>query len=478
MKLNKLFMLFGGVLMTGALLTSCSDDDNSYDVKGSRDNLAYFEAQALNTPYESTITVTPAGAMGAVGDVMKVYFQQPVGKDTRVTVAADPIAAQNYLDEHELNYTLVPEDLLDFGLASATVKKGTMESEDGVMVRIKNDRIDELNDPEVERWFAAFTIDEVSGDGKASTSRRTFYAIVNTDIQNVLHFVTNDITSCGVAHTPVGIMGDVSVDQPFTFSGALNSDATITLTQDNSLVDQYNEKTGSEAVALPAGLLDITNATVKVNAGESESEENIQMSVPESKLDEIEDGTYVVPFKISVTRQDGTTVDNAGVYFLVIKSTSSAINDDATEIVGTQADCAEFTCIEADNLDPAEYGNFASSTGWNKAWYFLEKRNEASFVVDFGKTLNVVGFYLASYVINGAYVEISNDKQKWSGLGNTSEHQYVGVYDESTWTYMSEYVLYGAMPARYMRVTLDVNSEHRWWDYYNSLSDFQVFVQE
>ncbi len=27
MKLNKLFMLFGGVLMTGALLTSCSDDE-------------------------------------------------------------------------------------------------------------------------------------------------------------------------------------------------------------------------------------------------------------------------------------------------------------------------------------------------------------------------------------------------------------------------------------------------------------------
>ena len=98
MKLNKLFMLFGGVLMTGALLTSCSDDDNSYDVKGSRDNLAYFEAQALNTPYESTITVTPAGAMGAVGDVMKVYFQQPVGKDTRVSVAANPEAAQKYLD--------------------------------------------------------------------------------------------------------------------------------------------------------------------------------------------------------------------------------------------------------------------------------------------------------------------------------------------------------------------------------------------
>ena len=477
MKLTKLFMLCCGVLVSGTLLTSCSDDDK-YDVVGSKDNLAYFEAQAVRAPYESTITITPAGAVGGMGDVMKVYFQRPVGKDTRVTVAADPIAAQNYLDEHELNYTLVPEDLLDFDLASATVKKGTMESEDGVMVRIKNDRIDELNDPEVERWFAAFTIDEVSGDGKASTNRGTFYAIVNTDIQNVLHFVNNDVTLCGVAHTPVGVMGEVSVDQPFTFSGALNSDATITLTQDNSLVDQYNEKTGSEAVALPAGLLDVTNATVKVNAGESESEDNIQLSVPESKLGDIEDGTYVVPFKISVTRQDGTTVDNAGVYFLVIKSTSSAINDDATEIVGTQADCTEFTCIEADNLDPAGYGDFASATGWYKSWYFQEKRNEASFVVDFGKTLNVVGFYLESYVINGAYVEISNDKQKWSGLGDISEHQYVGVYDSSTWTQINEFVLYGAMPARYMRVTLDVNSEHRWWNWYNYLSDFQVFVQE
>ena len=47
MKLNKLFMLFGGVLMTGALLTSCSDDDNSYDVVGNGNNLNANEARLL-----------------------------------------------------------------------------------------------------------------------------------------------------------------------------------------------------------------------------------------------------------------------------------------------------------------------------------------------------------------------------------------------------------------------------------------------
>lgn len=478
MKINKLFMLFGGVLCCSALLTGCSDDDNSYDVVGSKDNLAFFEAPAMNNPYQSTITITPAGAVGGVGNVMKVFFQRPVGKDTRVSVAANTAAAQKYLEDKNLDYTLIPEDLLDYELATTIVESGKAESTDGIMVKVKTDRLGELNNPEVTKWFAAFSINEVAGDGASSTSRNTYYAIVNTDVQDKLHVVNGDVTTCAVVNTPVGIMGGVSVDQPYVFSGALNNDATITLTKDNSLVSQYNDTYGAEAAALPEGLLDVTNASVNVEAGKAQSEENFQMSVPESKLGEIQEGTYVVPFRISVTRADGTTVDNAGVYYLVIKSVASAINDEATEIVGTHADCAEFTCVEADNLNPDEFRGFASATGWNKSWYFQEKRNEASFVIDFGETLNIVGFYVDSYVINGAYVEISNDMQKWSGLGDTSEHQYVSSYDYSTWTSNNEYVLYGAMPARYMRVTLDVNSGHRYWDWgYNCLNDFQVFVQ-
>ena len=458
--------------MTGALLTSCSDDDNSYDVKGSRDNLAYFEAQALNTPYESTITVTPAGAMGAVGDVMKVYFQKPVSKDTRVSVKSNPEAAQKYLDDNDLDYTLIPEDFFDYELATAVVASGKSQSEDGLMVKVKGNKIEDLGDPEVDRWFAAFSIDEVVGDGKSSTSRNTFYALVNTDIQDALHVVNGDVTSCAVVNTPVGIMGGVNVDQPYKFSGALNNDATITLTKDNSLISQYNETYGAEAVALADGLLDITNNTVTVSAGKAESNENFQMSIAESKLGQIPVGTYVVPFRISVTKADGTTVDNAGVYYLVVRSVTSSINDDATGVEGTAIDLSDVTCIAADNLDPDAF----SDSGWS----FLQKQGTASFTLDLGETKNITGFSVYSYALISNYdMYISSDGTNWTLLGNSAEHTAVNV--RVGWYNIPTYVLYGAMPARYIKCDLNLNLNSYYWNYiqwgYCTIDQLTLYAQ-
>ena len=483
MKLNKLFMLFGGVLMTGALLTSCSDDDNSYDVKGSRDNLAYFEAQALNTPYESTITVTPAGAMGAVGDVMKVYFQQPVGKDTRVSVAANPEAAQKYLDANGLDYSIIPAELLDFEMANATVEKGNAESTDGIMVKVKNDRISELDKEGVTKWFAAFTIDEVSGDGEPSVSRGTYYAIVNTDVQEELHLTSNDKLGCSVVNTPIGRIGGISMDMPYTFKDALNSSATITLVQDNSLIDDFNNENDAEYQALPSGLLDMTNLSVTVDAGETESEEHFQMSVPESKLEGLADGKYLVPFKISVTRADGTVVEDAGEFYLTIDvvTAEGLINDYAEELKGSTISLSGATCLTAENLKPEEFNGWA-----NGYWPFIDALPSASFVVDLGETKTITGFNIGGYVVNGVTLWISQDNQNWTELGNTQDHTPLEVPGEYYWESSYVYVLYAGMPARYLKATIDVNATHSYWGYrswgswaleYTAIQNFDIYCE-
>ena len=236
MKPRNLFNLCFGLLASVALLTGCSDSD-SYDIKGSKGNLAFFEAPALSNPYVQPIYSTPAGVIGGVGKPMKVFFQRPVGKNTTVSVKANAEAAQKFLDDNGMDdYFIIPEDFFDYSMAQATVLSGNSESTDEIFVMVKNDKVETLREMEGTP-FAAFTIDEVSGDGESSTSRNTYYAIVNDIIVDDLHFVSEDTENFGITFTPVGNFGSVEIDRPFEFAGTLTQDVEITLTQDNSLLE-------------------------------------------------------------------------------------------------------------------------------------------------------------------------------------------------------------------------------------------------
>ena len=464
MKLNKLFMLFGGVLMTGALLTSCSDDDNSYDVVGNGNNLAFFEAQAMNTVYPSEMVITPAGAIlpegaeSTVGKAMQVFFQRPVSKDTRVKVAADPESAQKYLAANGLDYTIVPDEFFDYSKAEVVVPANSTKSEDGAVVEFNEDKVNNLASTEVSNYFAAFSIAEITGDGKPSSNRGVYYALIKNE---ALSFVENNVQKFSVVHTPSAVVGSVSVEMPYTFSGNLNNTAKIELVRDNSLLDEYNETYGAEAKLMPENILNEENMSVTVAEGTSTSEDQIKISAENEKLAKLDLAQYLAPYRIVVTREDGTVFEDAGRYFLLVDSKEGTINDDATEIIGERVDLSGFTCIKAENLNPDEFNGFQ-----NGYWAFTEKKGSASFVLDFGETLNVTGFNISSYVMHSATVYISTDNATWKELGNTAEHTPVRIPGQSWWDPdQTSYVLYGPMAARYMKVELDLDTENYNWQY-------------
>ena len=462
MKLKNIYMLAGALFLGTVALTSCSKDD-SYDFDGSADNLAYFPTSA-QTPFQSTITITPAGAIGAVGDKINVLFQRPVSAATRVSVQANTALAEAYNAANGTNYTVIPADYFDYSLATVTVEKGQTESTDGLMVKVYSDKLPQMTDE--AGYIAAFNISDVQGAGKSSVSRNTYYAIVNTDVQAQLHVVASDVKTCSVVNTPVGRIGGVSFDQPFTFSGALNNAATITLVQDNTLIADYNTANGAEAKELPDGLLDIANAEVTIADGASASASNFKMSIPDGKLDQLADGLYVVPFKISVTKGDGTSVANAGVFYLVINAitASGLINDYATEIPGTAMTGDGVTCLSAENLKPEEVAGFFS-TGYSGGWNLQEKRETASCVLDLGESKTITAFNISGEITD-AFVEISDDNNSWTELGRQSEHTKVSIPDPNYyWMTTDAYVLYAPMSARYVRITMTLDQDSYMWNY-------------
>lgn len=466
MKLTNLFTLCGGVLLSAALLVGCSDSDG-YDVVGSKGNLAYFEAPALNTPYQKALYDTPAGLIGGVGQPMKVYFQKPVGKNTTVSVKANPEAAQKFLDDHNLDYPIIPEEFFDYSLASATVESGNSESTDAIFVMIKSDKIEQLLELGNSQLFAAFTIDKVTGDGESSTSRNTYYAVISNIVSQDLHFVNNDKESFAVVYTPVGNFGSVVVDKPFSFDGALNQGATITFTQDNSLVAESGV---ANAVAVPDGAITVTNATVTVPAGESVSTDNVQISIPESKYDLMESGkTYVAPFRLSVTREDGVTDDEAGVYYMVI-TTSERIAREVThaeDVIGTAISSEVMaTWSVTASSGSANISNVRAVD--NSTW----SRNR-TYTIDMKQEYNVTGLELVSryysyasygYIITSAQLEVSTDNVNWTNCGSVTSLPVEN-------TMFQYYGLYGAIPARYLRLYIGSGSS------YGSLDRLRVLTQ-
>ena len=170
---------------------------------------------------------------------------------------------------------------------------------------------------------------------------------------------------------------------------------------------------------------------------------------------------------------------NASVRYVRINynETKSLINDNASEFVGTKAEVTSLSCISATNLNPDEFSNLAEE-GWDAQWNFTSDTPEASFTIDLGDTHNVAGFYIDSYVLANAYVEISTDNKSWIELGNTSEHKALIELDYDTYMYKQEFVLYAPIQSRYLRASLTLDSSSWAWKYYRYITSLSIYYKD
>lgn len=464
MKINKLFMLCSGLLLSGALL-SCSSDDDSYTFEGYTENMAYLPLSA-ETPFNNTITITPAGVIGNIGEYkMGVNFQRTPAVDTKVTFALDQSLVAEYNALNGTEYTALPEDMITVTKAAATIEASKYNSVDSAIVQIDNNKLAQLTEP---KYLAAFKIVNIEGDPdmKASTSRGKFYAIINANIEN-LHLVSNDVKSYKVSITPVGVKGTCSFDQALTLTGNLSTAATIKLVQDNSLLAMYNSETGDQAQVLPDGLLTADNLTTTIEEGARVSTSNIKMSVAEDKLANLPVGTYVVPFKMTVTRaNDGVTTEDGGHFFLRIPvAESGPVRDGGStnDLLGSELGNdikSTWTVISGQNISPENYQDLFAG-GWSASWNFSQVRiSDASFTIDTGEAgINLTGFNLSCYVMSSYALQVSNDGTTWTDLpteGNAT------IRDDN---YNDWYALYGPYHCRYLRFSMTLNPDHYYWNY-------------
>ena len=285
-----------------------------------------------------------------------------------------------------------------------------------------------------------------------------------------------------VLSTPVGVITSFSEKVLVKTTSPAQVTTKVTVSIDNSLIAVYNAAHGTNYAQLPDGILQLENPILTIPAHASQSADTLKLSIDDraaASLDN-EDG-YLAPIVISsVDNGSIRPSSDAAVRYMKVDfmKTTSLINDNPENCLGSVAPIPSLTCIEATNLDPMEFQGLAADS-WDAQWNFLSDEEEsASFVIDFGAVHKLGGFYIESYVLKNAYVETSTDKAGWTEVGNTSEHKAYENYDPITDENLNEYVLYAPVQARYLRATLTLDSSGWAWNYYKCILSISVYYTD
>lgn len=267
------------------------------------------------------------------------------------------------------------------------------------------------------------------------------------------------------------------VDAEFNVAVRANGNSTFTVKAeiDNSLIDAYNEEHGTNYVQVPANIasqLQITDGTI--GAGQLQTSPGVKVTDPNKAAEGITENC-ILPLKLTFVYPNGQTAELPNAY-VIIKPSSSFINDNATEVVGTVGDGTGWSAINCTNLDPDAFSGLFSGSSWSRRWRLLDGNNPyCQFTVDLGEEKNLTGFSASSYAIGDYEVEVSTDNATWTSLGSTEGHTPVSGYDYSTWESYEEYVLYGAIKCRYVRFSINFNTSGWGWRYYKYLTGLSLY---
>jgi hypothetical protein len=466
MKIKNILMA-GGALFFGAVaLTSCSDNDEGYDIDGDANNLIYTD-QALSKTTTCTIYHTPVGEFGEVQADINAKIQYKTQDSVAVSAVVDTTLISTYNAENKTTCVSLPASVLSaVKVKAGGIASGASSTSVPVEVSLPNEYCKELTEP-----CYVVPVRLIMGNVGGTASERTIASSKTMAIHYIIIKTTSDLAyfdgtttqSSAIVSTPVGVFGGISGDFNVSLHHAVNSDIKVTVVGDNSLIEQYNSKNGTNYVAFPANIINalkIENGTIK--AGETTANPVISVSVPNDVAKTLTEPGYVLPFRLQVTYSNGTTqkVGNS-VAYLVVTTRKSFINDNATGLLGTACSDEEgltWKCIGTDALDASGFSGLFTGDSWDRSWSITTSKESGYFIVDLGSEHKISAFNVGSDVLKNFTMSVSTNGTTYTELGNTSGHSTIYDDDYNEW-----YVLYGGVPARYVKVNMNFDASSCAW---------------
>lgn len=237
--------------------------------------------------------------------------------------------------------------------------------------------------------------------------------------------------NAGITVTPVGVICDMKEYKfPIRITFPSVSDIKVLMEIDEEYISLYNEKNGTNYLAMPKGSYTYTeSATIKAN--ESQSRDSINFSL--SDLSKCTDPNgYIIPLKIKEIQTKDKNVQisqNLSNARFIISVNYSNINASATILTGDKIDRSSWI---VETIQDRDYGKGAPTlidNNFSTAWVPRIDRQLPIAIIDMGSEQNVKGlimtpsyWYPDYYCVTGAEIYSSNDKANWKKEGVTPSY--------------------------------------------------------
>lgn len=264
----------------------------------------------------------------------------------------------------------------------------------------------------------------------------------------------NAVETFTVVSTPVGYFGDevlakfgVSVTRP------MSGTTTVTAVIDNSLVEVFNAKNGTEYKTSSVAVLQ--KISVNIGDGEYVSSDSIEVIIPENKYSGLaEEGVYLVPVRLESASRGKVSVTK-NIAYVMVNLEERLVRKDAGsgDIKGSKlSNRSVWTATTTDSsVDVNAMTRVFDGNADTGAQFFNEAN--PTFIVDMHATNNVSALYFKNssssrltYNFNGIGVELSVDGNTWMNAGFAAP---VVEYGNNQYI-----IFYGAVPVRYIKLSL------------------------
>ncbi|MCH4147650.1 MAG: DUF1735 domain-containing protein [Prevotella sp.] len=278
-----------------------------------------------------------------------------------------------------------------------------------------------------------------------------------------------------VVSTPIGIIASLDVNLSVKTTSATTAETHATVSVDNSLIDKYNAANGTSYQPIPEGVLKFDKKSLTIKSGTMISSDTIHVSIDEGQAKSLNyKGGYLAPIVISSLDNGIQPSSDAAVTYIHLSYLESAINDKATVLTGTALSdevMSNWKCVAAENLDPAGFSGLFTGDSWERSWNFTDtSKSTCSFTVDMLSTQKITAVMVANYGIKSLGVAISSDGQTFADLGSV-----LPSFRDDNWNYWI--VFYGAMPCRYIKFTVTLDTSDKWWTYNTTIPGLGIRVE-
>ena len=276
-----------------------------------------------------------------------------------------------------------------------------------------------------------------------------------------------------IATVPAVVMGETELKFPVRSTMPVKSDINVQFVIDDSMVEAYNEKHGTQYKTLDNRFYKVENLSLRIVAGNNKSKDSLYIWIPKEEYRNVEAGDYMIAVrmdKVSGYLAATSLEENKKMFFImnVIHSDSNLKPDDSIDgnlvedCTGWSAEYSlEYTINDWTNEGVNSINTAMFDHIQNTCIQPVTYTPEDCLLVDMGKIYSNIYTIDVSYSLSGwAHTAFtlytSVDNKEWIEQG------HVSVGDR---TYNKACTFYAPLEARYLKIVGD----DIWYNYGNYL---------